>query len=104
MTWVFEDKVVRDEPAKQPLGAALIIVALTVLTLVFVGLFTLGLLFKWNSIPDQQMMGFWLGGAFLALGIALLVYRRFFINDVLVIKLRKAKLEDLTQRDFKSDE
>lgn len=88
-------EVVRHDPAEQPLSVALAIVVLTGLELVFVGMFTLGIILEWNSVTAQQVMTFWLGSAFLVLGIIFTLYRRFFLDDIIVVKQRKEKWEDL---------
>lgn len=87
--------VVRHDPAEQPLSVAVAIGILTVLELVFVALFTLGIVNGWNSPQEQQVMMFWLATAFLILGIILTLYRRFFLDDIVIVKQRKQKWEDL---------
>jgi uncharacterized membrane protein len=87
--------VVRHEPAEQPLSMAVAIVVLTVIELVFVGLFVAGIVLGWNTPTAQQIMMFWLASAFLVLGIILALYRRFFLDDVIIVKQRKEKWEDL---------
>lgn len=87
--------VVRHDPAEAPLSIAIAIVILTVIELLFVGLFMAGLLLGWNSIHAQQIMTFWLASAFLTLGIIFILYRRFFLDDIIVVKQRKEKWEDL---------
>ncbi len=87
--------VVRHDPAEQPLSVAIAIVILTGLELVFVGLFIAGIALGWNSPQEQQVMMFWLASAFLILGIILTLYRRFFLDDIIIVKQRKQKWEDL---------
>lgn len=87
--------MVRHDPAEAPLSVAWAIVLLTALELVFVVLFTIGVFKGWNSIQAQQVLTFWLANAFLLLGIILVLYRRFFLDDIIVVKQRKPKWEDL---------
>lgn len=88
-------EVVRHDPAEQPLSVAITIVVLTVVELVLVGLFTLGILQEWNTPNAQQIMTFWLASAFLVLGLIFTLYRRFFLDDIVLVKQRKEKWEDL---------
>lgn len=88
-------EVVRHDPAEQPLSVAVAITVLTLVELVFVGLFVAGIVLAWNTPQAQQIMMFWLGSAFLVLGIILTLYRRFFLDDIIIVKQRKEKWEDL---------
>jgi hypothetical protein len=47
------------------------------------------------AVPTQQGQAAWLGGALLALGGILSLYRKFFLPDVMIVKRRKLKYEDL---------
>ncbi len=87
--------VVRHDPAEAPLSVAVAIAVLTLVELVFVVLFTMGIVLRWNSIQAQQVMTFWLANAFLVLGLILVLYRRFYLDDIIVVKQRKEKWEDL---------
>lgn len=87
--------VVRHEPAEAPLSVAVAIVVLTLVEVVFVGLFAIGVLAGWNSPTAQQILTFWLASAFLVLGLVLALYRRYFLDDLIVVKQRKEKWEDL---------
>ena len=87
--------VVRYQPAPEPAVAAFAIAGLTLVELVFVVLFVYGLLAGWNSVPEQQALAFWLGSALLCLAAILSLYRKFFIPDVMIVKRRKPKYEDL---------
>lgn len=87
--------VVRHEPAEAPLSVAVAIIVLTVVELAFMGLFTAGVVLSWNTPTAQQILTFWLASGFLVLGIILALYRRFFLDDVIVVKQRKEKWEDL---------
>jgi small-conductance mechanosensitive channel len=87
--------VVRHEPAEAPLSVAVAIVLLTIVELAFVGLFSAGVVLGWNSPNAQQILTFWLASAFLVLGVILALYRRFYLDDIIVVKQRKEKWEDL---------
>lgn len=75
--------------------AALSIGILTIIEVVFAGLFIFGLVSGWNTVKDQQLLAFWLGSALLTLGAILSLYRKFFLPDVMIVKKRKLKYEDL---------
>jgi hypothetical protein len=51
--------------------------------------------FEGNSVEVQQAEGFALGSALLTLGAILSLYRKFFLPDVMIVKKRKLKYEDL---------
>jgi preprotein translocase subunit SecG len=87
--------VVRHEPAEAPLSVAVAVVVLTVVELAFVGLFGAGAVLGWNTPNAQQILTFWLASAFLVLGIILALYRRYYLDDIIVVKQRKEKWEDL---------
>ena len=88
-------EVIRHDPAEAPKSVALAILLLTIIEVIFVVLFTLGVALRWNSIQAQQILTFWLANAFLVLAIILTLYRRFFLDDIVVVKQRKEKWEDL---------
>lgn len=87
--------VVRHEPAEAPLSVAWGIVLLTVAEIAFVALFVMGIIARWNTPKAQQIMAFWLANAFLVLGLILVLYRRYFLDDIVIVKQRKPKWEDL---------
>lgn len=87
--------VVRYVPAQEPLVVALAIGVLTLAEVAFAGLFILGLVSGWNTVKDQQLLAFWLGSALLTLAAILSLYRKFFLPDVMIVKKRKLKYEDL---------
>ena len=87
--------VVRYVPAPEPLVAALAIAILTLLEIVFAVLFIYTLVTGSNSVVEQQFLGFTLGSALITLAAILSLYRKFFIPDVMVVKRRKLKYEDL---------
>ena len=93
--------MVRFVPASEPAVAAFAILILTLVELVFAGLFiwTLvqgnALLDAHENVRQQQFLGFTLGSALLTLAAILTLYRKFFVPDVMVVKRRKLKYEDL---------
>jgi len=107
--------VVRYVPATEPMVAALAIAILTILEVVFAVLFIFllvtsgpsfhpvkwalpngqNLAFEGNSVEVQQAEAFALGGALLTLAAILSLYRKFFLPDVMIVKKRKLKYEDL---------
>lgn len=82
-------------PAPESPHAAAAILVLTLVEVTFVVLFLHALFFTGNTLPAQAAMAFWLGGATLTLAAILAIYRRFFVPDVLQVKLRKLKYEDI---------
>ncbi|RRJ32014.1 DUF7318 family protein [Halocatena pleomorpha] len=86
----------RYEPARESTAAAIAIVLLTVFEVVFVGMFTYGLSTGWGLDPYGNMF---LGGLltliFVDLSFILLLYRKEFLPDVMVVKKRRRKWEDL---------
>ena len=106
--------VIRYDPAPEPLVAALGIAVLTLVEVVFAVLFIFLLVtsgpsmkgttldvagttyvFEGNSVGVQQAEAFTLGSALLTLGAILSLYRKFFLPDVMIVKKRKLKYEDL---------
>lgn len=88
-------EIVRYEPAPEPLAGAIAIGLLTILNVVFIGLFVWGLLAGWNTPFAQQLEGFWLASSLATTAFLLGVYRRWFLPDILVVKRRRKKFEDL---------
>ena len=102
--------VVRYVPAPEPLVAAVAIAFLTLLEMLFAILFIALLVIpegatfdvagqhivaEGNTVEVQQVEAFLLGSALLTLGAILSLYRKFFIPDVMIVKRRKLKYEDL---------
>jgi hypothetical protein len=106
--------VVRYTPAPEPVIAALSIGVLTLLEVLFAALFIFLLVtsgtkykgssftlagqvfsFQGNSVGVQQTEALLLGGAMMALAAILSLYRKFFLPDVMLVKKRKLKYEDL---------
>ena len=90
----------RYEPARESTAAAIAIVLLTIVEVVFVGLFTYGLLSGWGFTPYGNM---YLGGIlsiiFIDLSFILLLYRKEFLPDVMIVKKRRRKYEDIYTRE-----
>ncbi|QCC49754.1 DUF7318 family protein [Halapricum salinum] len=90
----------RYEPPRESAAAALAIVLLTIVEVVFVGLFTWGLVSGWGLSPTGNMF---LGGVlaiiFMDLAFILMLYRKEFLPDVMIVKKRRRKWEDLYVRE-----
>jgi len=90
----------RYEPARESTTAAIAIVLLTVIEVVFVGLFTYGLMTGWGFTEYGNM---YLGGIlaiiFVDLSFILMLYRKEFLPDVMIVKKRRRKWEDLYIRE-----
>lgn len=88
--------IVRYEEPERPLGAAIVIGILTLCELAFVVLVFGTLALDLRSPAYQIAQTQWLFAIFFILGFILLLYRRYFMPDVLVIKVRNKKYEDFT--------
>ncbi|AEN07211.1 hypothetical protein [Halolamina sp.] len=86
----------RYEPARESTAAAIGIVLLTLLEVVFVFMFAWGLVSGW-AIDDigNMFLGGLLAAVFIDLAFILLLYRKEFLPDVMVVKKRRRKWEDL---------
>jgi hypothetical protein len=90
----------RYEPARESAAAALAIVLLSLLEVVFVGMFTWGLLNGWGLRPSGNMfLGGVLAAIFINLAFILVLYRKEFLPDVMIVKKRRRKWEDLYIRE-----
>jgi small-conductance mechanosensitive channel len=95
----------RYEPARESTVAALAIVLLSVLQIIFVGLFTYGLTAGWavgtstGTEAGNVLLGLLLAAVFINLAFILLLYRKEFLPDVMVVKKRRRKWEDLYVRE-----
>ncbi|GGN86361.1 MULTISPECIES: DUF7318 family protein [Haloarcula] len=95
----------RYEPPRESTAAAVGIVLLTVIQIVLVGLFTYGMLIGWASgigtsltvrlIEANMFLGGVLTAIFLDLAFIMLLYRKEFLPDVMIVKKRRRKWEDL---------
>jgi len=94
----------RYEPPRESTAAAVAIVLLTLLEVALVVLFTFGLINGWG-LPQQtgeignMFLGALLGAVFINLAFILLLYRKEFLPDVMIVKKRRRKWEDLYIRE-----
>jgi hypothetical protein len=90
----------RYEPARESTAAAVAIVLLTIVEVVFVGLFAYGLINGWGTEEVGNMyLGAVLAIIFIDLAFVLLLYRKEFLPDVMIVKKRRRKWEDLYVRE-----
>jgi len=90
----------RYEPARESTAAAVGIVLLTVIEVVFVGLFTYGLVTGWGySELGNMFLGAVLAVILIDLAFILVLYRKEFLPDVMIVKKRRRKWEDLYIRE-----
>jgi len=95
----------RYEPPRESTAAAVGIVLLTIIQVGLVGLFTYGMLAGWASgigttltvslIEANMFMGGVLTAIFIDLAFIMLLYRKEFLPDVMIVKKRRRKWEDL---------
>jgi len=95
----------RYEPPRESTAAAVGIVLLTIIQIVLVGLFTYGMLAGWASSTGTSLTirlieaNMFLGGVltviFIDLAFIMLLYRKEFLPDVMIVKKRRRKWEDL---------
>ncbi|WP_129114980.1 DUF7318 family protein [Halegenticoccus tardaugens] len=94
----------RYEPARESTAAAIAIVLLTAIEVAFVFLFAYGLLSGWGLTDIGNMF---LGGVltvvFIDLAFILALYRKEFLPDVMIVKKRRRKWEDLYVREDQVD-
>lgn len=90
--------VVRYEEPERPMHAAVVITLLTFLELVFVVLLVWSVAAGWKTPHDQIVQAQWLFAIFLILGFIFLLYRRYFLPDVMIVKLRNKKYEDFIDK------
>ena len=98
----------RYEPPRESTAAAVGIVLLTVIQVVLVGLFTYGMIAGWASgigttltvrlIEANMFLGGVLTAIFIDLSFIMLLYRKEFLPDVMIVKKRRRKWEDLYVR------
>jgi hypothetical protein len=90
----------RYEPARESTAAAIAIVLLTVLEVAFVFLFTYGFVSGWAlSEFGNMFLGGLLAMIFIDLAFVLALYRKEFLPDVMIVKKRRRKWEDLYIRE-----
>lgn len=80
--------------------AAIAIVILTIIEVVFVGVFTFGLIVGWGTTEVGNMyLGTLLALIFIDLAFILMLYRKEFLPDVMIVKKRRRKWEDIYTRE-----
>ncbi|UIP00851.1 hypothetical protein Hbl1158_05705 [Halobaculum sp. CBA1158] len=90
----------RYEPARESTAAAIAIVLLTIVEVVFVFMFTYGLVNGWGlSDTGNMFLGGILAVIFIDLAFILALYRKEFLPDVVIVKKRRRKWEDLYIRE-----
>ncbi|WP_255169745.1 DUF7318 family protein [Natrononativus amylolyticus] len=94
----------RYEPPRESTAAAIAIVLLTFVQIIFVALFVYGLADNWGIAAldggtGNMVLGFLLSAIFINLGFILLLYRKEFLPDVMIVKKRRRKWEDLYVRE-----
>ncbi len=90
--------IVRFEPASQAAFAALLIVVTTLVVVVNAVMFIVGLQLGWNAPLQQTQLGVWLANTMFGLALILILYRRFFVDDMLIVKKRHPKYEDFLEK------
>lgn len=94
----------RYEPARESTAAAIAIVLLTIVEVFFVGMFAYGLVNSWGTTELGNMfLGGILAVIFFDLAFLLLLYRKEFLPDVMIVKKRRRKWEDLYIREDQMD-
>ncbi|MFC5365839.1 DUF7318 family protein [Salinirubrum litoreum] len=90
----------RYEPARESTAAAIAIVLLTILEIGFVFLFAYGFVSGWAlSEFGNMFLGGLLAMIFIDLAFVLALYRKEFLPDVMIVKKRRRKWEDLYIRE-----
>jgi hypothetical protein len=90
----------RYEPARESTAAAIAIVLLTVIEVAFVFMFAYGLVSGWGlSETGNMFLGAILAVIFVDLAFILALYRKEFLPDVVIVKKRRRKWEDLYVRE-----
>ncbi|WP_311171191.1 DUF7318 family protein [Halobellus ordinarius] len=90
----------RYEPARESTAAAIAIILLTIIEVVFAFLFTYGLISGWGlSDTGNMYLGAVLAVIFIDLAFILALYRKEFLPDVVIVKKRRRKWEDLYVRE-----
>ncbi len=81
-------EIIRSDAPPQSLGAVVAMAGLAVGALFFVVLVFMGIANGWN----QAIVAVWFGMVFLLLAVFLDVYRRQFVPDELIHKVRRPKV------------
>ncbi len=91
--------VVRFERASQPPWAAFLILVLAAIVVVNAVLFIVAVQSGLNDpMEEQTVQAIMLGNVFLGLAMILMLYRRFFMDDVMIVKKRHPKYEDFLEK------
>lgn len=94
----------RYEPARESTVAMIAIVLLTIIQVVLVGLFTYGLVTAWGTTQIGNIyLGLLLALTFIDLAFILVIYRKEFLPDVMIVKKRRRKWEDLYIREEQAE-
>ena len=94
----------RYEPARESTAAAIGIVLLTIIEVLFVFLFAYGLVSGWAlSAFGNMFLGAVLAVVFVDLALVLALYRKEFLPDVVIVKKRRRKWEDIYTREEQAD-
>ena len=94
----------RYEPPRESMTAAVAIVLLTIVEIALVGVFTYGLMSGWGVASNDggfgnMFLGTAMAAMFVNLAFILLLYRKEFLPDVMIVKKRRRKWEDLYIRE-----
>jgi len=89
----------RYEPARESTAAAIAIVLLTAIEVLFVFMFSWGLVNGWGFSENGMFLGGILAVIFVDLAFILALYRKEFLPDVMIVKKRRRKWEDLYIRE-----
>jgi len=90
----------RYEPASESTAAMVAITILTMIEVALVAAFAYGMVAGWGITQTGNMfLGFVLALIFLDLAFILLLYRKEFLPDVMIVKKRRRKWEDLYIRE-----
>jgi hypothetical protein len=98
----------RYEPARESTPAAVAIVLLTLIEITLVALFVFGLLSGWGfprqyAAAGNMLLGGLLAAMLINLSFILVLYRKEFLPDVMIVKKRRRKWEDLYVRQEDAD-
>jgi hypothetical protein len=94
----------RYEPARESTVATITIVLLTIIQVVLVALFTYGLVMAWGTTQIGNIyLGLLLAMTFIDLAFILVIYRKEFLPDVMIVKKRRRKWEDLYVREEQAE-
>lgn len=91
--------IVRYTPARQGAFPAFLIAAVSAVTVLNAIMFIVGIQMGITHPMDQaRLLGVWLANSIFGLALILILYRRFFVDDMLVVKKRHPKYEDFLEK------